>query len=81
MGNRLPFGLGGCSHWVDMLGGVLSRGQSNRGGARRDLQTRPGPSADLVWVDLLACDIQLFRVPGPQGSKRRIDGRGVHQQF
>src|SRR5271166_1865388 len=31
-----------------MLGGVLSRGQSNRGGARRDLQTRPGPSADLV---------------------------------
>jgi hypothetical protein len=81
MGNRLPDGLGGCSHWVDMLGGVLSRGQSNRGGARRALQTRPGPSADLVWVDLLACDMQLFRVAGPPGSKRQIDGSGYSQQF
>jgi hypothetical protein len=77
MGNRLPDGLDGCSHWVDMLGGVLSGGQSNRSGARRDLQTRLGPSADLVWVDLLACDMQLFRVAGPQGSKRQIDGRWV----
>jgi hypothetical protein len=81
MGNRLPDGLGGCSHWVDMLGGVLSRGQSNRGGPMRDLQTRPGPSADLIWVDLLACDMQLFRVGVRKDRSDRSTGGRYSQQF
>jgi hypothetical protein len=54
----------------------LSGGQSNRSGARRDLQTR------LVLVPILSGAIcfcwrvmQLFRVAGPQGSKRQIESR------
>ena len=36
MGNRLSHGFGGSSHWLDMLGRVLSEGQSKRGGAKPD---------------------------------------------
>jgi serine/threonine protein kinase len=50
MGNRLPDGLGGCSHWVDMLGGVLSRGQSNRGGAG------PLPTGELLKIAIEVAD-------------------------
>jgi hypothetical protein len=30
MGNRLPHGLGGCNHWVAMLG-MMTRGSQRNG--------------------------------------------------
>ena len=47
MRNSLSHGFGGSSHWLDMLGGALSEGQSKRGGANPDAATR---STDRLGV-------------------------------
>jgi hypothetical protein len=43
MGN-LPHVLGGSSHWVEMLGGMLSKGQSKEGSIYSDGKLAPSTS-------------------------------------
>jgi hypothetical protein len=80
MGNGLPHGLGRSGHWVEMLGGALSKGQSK--GARTAM--RSTICLGLVThlgVDLMARSARLFRVAGLQGSTRQIDGRWLQSAF
>jgi len=75
IGNGLPHGLGRSSHWVNKLGGVLSKGQWKRARTAMRSTTCLRLTTQLVWVDLLARSTRLFRVAGLHGSASHIDGR------